>query len=85
MSLYQHVHTNTRSDNFTYAKQIKQISRVLRCGNDNISQVRANSPPQSDISFRALSLPYCWRVVWIFARPDIGMSVQSCSEELPKL
>lgn len=39
-----------------------------------ISAGSANGPPQSDIGFRALSLPYCWRTVWSFARPDIGMS-----------
>lgn len=28
-----------------------------------ISAGSANGPPQSDIGFRALSLPYCWRTV----------------------
>ena len=53
---------------------------TLDTRNDSISHRSACSPSQwstarADICFRALSATFCWRVVWIFARTDIGTNI----------
>ena len=55
-------------------------THTLDTRNDSISHRSACSQSQwstarADICFRALSAAFCWRVVWIFARTDIGTNI----------
>lgn len=59
------------------ADEIEGGRRRVDIGYDRIVSIggTVNDLPPADICFRALSSPFCWRVVWIFARTDIGTNI----------